>query len=130
MMLPRSEIAKQIRRGNSRVVKEKLNNLGTRYPKYLNGLTKSRFIERFDKEPLVVINTKAGPGRGKHSATYFKIVPWVWIEEAIKERYLKPPKALKLWVKAMADFQRSVHGKNVYQSLSEIVPFKDWEIQA
>lgn len=127
-LLPRSEIASRISRGNSRVIKEKLMHLGLTAPKYLNGLTLSRFRHIFKCEPRVIINTKAGPGRGAHSATYFKIVPWVWIADALAIKYIEAPKAIVSWVNAMSDFQKTIHEGNVYLSLSKIIPFENWDV--
>lgn len=129
-LLNRNEIAQRIGRGSARVVKEKLQNLGFKYPKYINGLTMSSYRVYFDKPSAVRIVTTAGPGRGKHSATFFKIVPWCWILDAISVGYLKPPNLIKQWAIGSAQFQRAIHGLDVYKSLSNIVPIELWEVEA
>lgn len=120
-LLNRKEIAKRIGRGNERVIKEKLQHLGLKYPKYTNGLTISRFRNIFGCEPGFYLDTKAGPGRGKNSSTFFKIVPWCFIKDSIKQKDLDVASPIAAWVNAMADFQELVHGDDVYGSLFDIV---------
>lgn len=119
-LLSRKEIAKRIGRGNARVIKEKLQHLGMTYPKYTNGLTMSRFRAIFGCEPEFYLETTAGPGRGMYASTFFKIVPWCWIKDAIESGDLSPASPIIAWVNAMADFQEMIHGKDVYGSLFEI----------
>lgn len=132
-LLPRDEIAKRIGRkalksaNNERVIKDKLRNLRIEQPKYINGLTISRYQSLFGQRPKVYIRTTAGPGRGG-APTHFRIVPWVYIEEMIEWGKLKPQEPIRVWVKAMADFQRWIHGRDVYGSLQKIIPIERWEI--
>ena len=117
---PRGEIARKIGRGSSRVVKEKLQNIGIKAPKYLNGLTKSRYVKLFKKNPQFYLETDAGPGRGMYSQCYFKIVPWVYIKDQIESGELNPPMAIVEWVNSMSSFQEWIHDGDAYGSLLNI----------
>ena len=120
---PRNAIAKKIKRDNERVVKEKLQHLGLKYPKYLNGLTLSRYREIFGVEPQFYIQTDAGPGNGPgdHIATFFKIVPWVYIQDQIMSGELRPPQIIKQWIKIMSDFQEWIHNGDAYGNILTII---------
>ena len=117
---PLKVIAKIIDRGNSRVIKEKLQNLGVKAPKYLNGLTLSRYRSLFGVEPEFLIETDAGPNGGIFGESYFKIIPWVYINDQILQKEINPPKIIKRWVLAMADFQEWVHDGDAYANLMDI----------
>lgn len=114
---PRNVIAEKIGRGNSRVIKEKLQHLGMQYPKYLNGLSLNRFRDIFGFSPEFFIQTDAGPGSGKYSATFFKIVPWVYIRDLVRSQELNTSEMLKKWIFAMAEFQDWFHEGNAYANL-------------
>lgn len=118
---PRHIIAEKIKRGNARVIKEKLRHVGLVAPKYLNGLTVSKYRKMFNVDPDFYLVTDAGPGRGKHSATFFKIVPWIYIQDQINSNEINPEKIIKKWVNAMAELQEWVHENNAYANLLEIV---------
>lgn len=103
----REWIAKKLKRGGHLGIKDRLEMLGVA-SKSVNGLTLSKFREAFNKEPDFYLKTKAGPGRGKYSATYYKIIPWVWLDQELKAKRLKTHKIFRKLIASMALFQEWV----------------------
>ena len=112
----RNVIAKKIKRGNSRVIKEYLMKKKVKNPKYINGLSLSLVRELFGSEPDFNLTTDAGPYTMKNH-TYFKIVPWVYLDDLIKNREIDPPQFLIDLVASMAKLQEWIHEGNAYGSL-------------
>lgn len=111
----RGWIARKIKRGNSRVIKEKLMNLGVN-TKTLNGMTLSRYRLVFQCEPRRSIEGSAGPTRGC-MPTFFKIVPWVDVERDIQSGRVSAPQGFVAVAEIMARFQRWIHGDQAVRSL-------------
>lgn len=111
----RDWIAKKIKRGNSRVIKEKLMNLGVN-TRYLNGMTLSRYRLVFGREPRRTVDGKAGPTRGC-MPTRFKIVPWTDIERDFESGRVDQLDAIRTITEIMARFQRWIHGGQPVRSL-------------
>lgn len=103
-LMPREWIAKKLKRGGLEAIRGKLEQLSIA-SKSVNGLTLSQFREAFNKEPDFYLQTKAGPGQGKYNATYFKIIPWVWLDQELKAKRLKTHKIFRKLIASMALFQ-------------------------
>jgi hypothetical protein len=121
----RDEIAKELNRGNQRVIKEFLMKKQIITPKYTNGLTVSVFVELFGEYPDFFIQTSAGPGSRNmktnvQATSNFKIVPWVYIDDWIKNTSKNIPDFLKKTAEAMAVFQEWIHEGNAYANLIEM----------
>ena len=102
---PRSWIAKKIGKGNvNSCIKERLEKLGIA-SRTFNGLTLTSYGRLFGKNPRKFLKTNAGPGRGKHAPTFFKIVPWVEINKDLKDKYVETTNLMKLVIDARAQFQ-------------------------
>jgi hypothetical protein len=112
---PRSWIAEQIQRGNSRAIKEKLMSMKVN-TKTLNGMTLSTYVKIFGRRPMLTVDGNAGPTRGC-IPTSFKIVPWVLIFEEVLAGELKPPLAFRTIIETMARFQYWIHGSDPLRSL-------------
>lgn len=111
----RDWIAKQIERGNSRVIKEKLRSLHVN-TKTLNGLTISSYRMIFGKEPRLTVAGDAGPNRSGMPTT-FKIVPWALVWAEIHAKSVTAPKAFEIVAQTMARFQFWIHGDDPIGSL-------------
>lgn len=115
---PRDWIGKKLKRGNHICMKEKLAQLGVS-SKNLNGLTLSQFREAFGREPEFVLETKAGPGRGG-TPTYYKIIPWVVLDEWRRQRKIKCHPIMRKLIKSMALFQEWIHEGNALRKMKKI----------
>lgn len=118
-LMPRSWIAKKLKRGGELGIKDRLDKLGIS-SKSLNGLTLSQYRDAFACEPGFYLRTKAGPGQGKHARTYFKIIPWVWIDAEIKDKRLRAPKLMRKLVQSMALFQEWVYEGDALEKMKKI----------
>lgn len=116
---PRSWIAKKLKRGGVQGIKDRLEKLQVA-SRTLNGMTLSQYRQAFEKEPVWLVETDAGPGGGISKASHFKIVPWVQIQEDIKKRRVSSSELLEQIVDSMALFQRWVHGKNAKRNIKRI----------
>lgn len=116
---PRAWIAKRLKRGGPLGIKDRLETLGIA-SKSVNGITLSQFREAFGKEPGFYLETEAGPGRGKYSATYYKIIPWVWLDQEIKARRLKTAPVFRQLVCSMAMFQEWIFDGDALDKLQRI----------
>jgi len=117
---PRSWIAKKLKRGNAHsCIKERLERLGIA-SRTINGLTLSQFRSLFGKEPKYFIKTDAGPGRGKNSSTYFKIVPWVYLAKDLKANRLKTSRPMRNLIYSMALFQEWIFEGNALVKIKKI----------
>lgn len=119
-IMPRDWIAKELSRGGELGIKDRLELLGIS-SKNLNGLTLSQFRQAFGIEPKFFIQTKAGPGYGKYSPTFYKIIPWVWINTEIKNGRLKTHPMFVQLVSSMAIFQEWIFEGNALRKLKRIV---------
>lgn len=123
-VISRDEINSILKRGNSSIViKEKLQKLNL-CSKNVNGLTFSQFKKLFKSEPIYYLKTCAGnPGpSGCFSDSRWKLVPWCHIEEMLVSGFVKHSESIVLYIMAMAKFQRWVHGKDYWKSLTS-TPF-------
>jgi hypothetical protein len=107
---PRSWMGKKLGRGGARVIKERLKtfNSGT---KWLNGMPKKWAEELWGDGCAQGLKTDAGPTGGngrKNSNFHFIIVPWVECERLARKH--GTPEQVRGAVRAMAKFQRWVHG--------------------
>lgn len=118
-LMPRDWIASELNRGGRLGIKDRLEKLGVA-SKSVNGLTLSQFRVAFGREPEFYLMTKAGPGRGKYSATYFKIIPWVWLEQELRARRLKTHKIFRKLIASMALFQEWVFDGNALKKMKRI----------
>lgn len=119
-IMPRDWIAKELNRGSELGIKDRLELLGIS-SKNLNGLTLTQFREAFGVDPKFYIQTKAGPGQGKHSSTFYKIVPWVCINVEIEKGRLKTHPMFVQLVSSMAIFQEWIFDGNALGKLKRIV---------
>lgn len=118
-IMPREWIGKKLRRGNAHsCIKERLQKLGVS-SKNLNGITITQFREAFGNEPEFYIQTKAGPGRNG-TPTYYKIIPWVWLDQEIKAKRLKTAKIFKDLIKSMALFQNWIFEGEALEKLGKV----------
>lgn len=120
---PRAWIGKRLKRGNDICMKEKLGSLGVS-SKNLNGLTLTQFREAFGAEPEFYLETKAGPGRGG-TPTYYKIIPWVVLNEWAKRRKLRCHPIMKKLIKTMALFQEWIFDGNALEQMQKILRKRD-----
>lgn len=102
-LMPRDWIASKLGRGGIMGIKDRLEKLGVS-SRTLNGITLSQFREAFGKEPSFYLKTKAGPGRNE-TPTYFKIIPWVYLNKELREKRLMAPKVFCQLAATMALFQ-------------------------
>lgn len=100
----RKEISIILKRGNERVIKEKLSKLGIS-SRNINGLNISVFRQFFNCEPEFLIESTAGP-TSINKKTCFKIVPWIKIDEWIKSNKIKTVSVFEKLVEIYAMFQR------------------------
>lgn len=77
-LMSRDWIAKKLKRGGTEAIRGKLEFLQIS-SRTLNGITISQFRQAFQKEPGFYLKTKAGPGKGKYSSVFYKIIPWVYL---------------------------------------------------
>jgi transposase len=117
-LMPRDWIAKKLNRGGLLGIKDRLELLGVS-SKSLNGITLSQFREAFGTEPDFYLQTKAGPGRGG-TPTYYKIIPWVWLDGEIRARRLHAPEPMRKLVRSMALFQDWVHDGDALKKMKRI----------
>jgi biotin operon repressor len=118
-IISQKDIAETTGRGKSRIViKEKLQSLNL-CSKNINGLTLTKFIALFGKKPKYCIETSAGSPSGFTNSNW-RIVPWLHIDEMLKEKYIDQIDSIKIYVETMALFQKWIHGKNYWQSLTKI----------
>lgn len=125
-VISQSDINEYLKRGKGRIViKEKLQELGL-CSKNVNGMTLSQFRALFKKEPVYILETWAGSPSSKflNSPTHFKIIPWIHIDEMIKDGHIDTVKSIAIYVEAMAMFQEWIHGKNYWESLTSAPYFK------
>jgi hypothetical protein len=116
-LMPRIWIAEKLKRDKSEIViKEKLSQLGLA-SKSVNGITLSQFRSAFGKDPEMYLQTEAGPSRGVHGQTYFKIVPWCWLDKQLKNEKLSAPKVFCQLVESMALFQEWIFEGNALKKL-------------
>lgn len=120
----RDWIAKQMGRGGELGIKDRLDSLSVS-SKSLNGLTISQFRQAFGFDPSFCIHTKAGPKRKAkcktNSASFYKIVPWIWLDSEIKKGRLQTVEPMKKIIASMALFQKWVHGKDPLKNMQKIV---------
>ncbi len=119
-LMPRKWIAEKLNRGGVEAIRGKLDQLNIS-SKSLNGLTISQFREAFGTDPDFYIQSKAGPTRGLHGDTYWKIIPWVWLAKEIKEKRLNTSESFKLLIFAMSEFQEWIYDGNVIVKMKRIV---------
>lgn len=124
-VLSTTEINNYLKRGVSKIViKEKLISLGLA-SKNVNGLSYSQFTSLFKKEPLYYLKTAAGsPGSNSNSYSYWKIVPWMHVKEMLGSGYINHTESVKIYIEVMALFQRWVHGKDYWKSLTSVPAFE------
>ncbi|MGZ3742727.1 MAG: hypothetical protein ACXVB1_00200 [Pseudobdellovibrionaceae bacterium] len=115
----REWIAKKLKRGGHLGIKDRLEMLGIA-SKSVNGLTLSQYREAFNKEPEFYLQTKAGPGRGKYSSTFYKIIPWVWLDQELKAKRLKTHKIFRKLIASMALFQEWVFDGDALNKMQRI----------
>lgn len=118
-IISRTEINKQLKRGNSEIViKEKLQKLGL-CSKNVNGLTLSQFVNLFKCKPYFYLLTNAGSPTSKFSkSAHWKIVPWCHIEELLDKEKIKHNESIETYIRTMAIFQRWIHGQDYWESLT------------
>ena len=120
----RDWIAKKLNRGGENGIKDRLDLLGISSVT-LNGITISKFREAFGKDPKFFLQTQAGPKRQLkskgNSCSYYKIVPWVWLNKELKTGRLKAHKIFSELVEAMAAFQEWYFDGNALIKLKRIV---------
>jgi hypothetical protein len=120
---PRDWIAKKLNRGGALGIKDRLDLLGVS-SQNLNGLTLSKFRILFNKDPDFYLQTKAGPRRSlknrETTASYYKIIPWVWMDQEIKAKRLMAPPMYQKMIQSMALFQEWVHGGNALKKMKRI----------
>ncbi len=119
----RDWIAKKLNRGGELVIKDRLDLLGVSSVT-LNGLTISKFRDAFGKNPEFYLQTEAGPKRQlKHkgnSCSFYKIVPWVWLDKEIKLKRLKTHAVFSQLIESMAIFQEWYFEGNALKKLKKI----------
>jgi len=95
----------------------------------LNGLTISKFREAFGSDPNFFLQTCAGPKRQLkskgNSCSYYKIVPWVWLNQEIKNGNLRSHLIFSELTEAMALFQEWYFEGNALKKLKQIVGRKE-----
>lgn len=116
---PRDWIAKELNRGGHLGIKDRLERLGIA-SKSVNGLTLSQFREAFGTEPGFCLKTQAGPTRGVHGESYYKIIPWVWLDQELKARRLRTHKTFRQLIAAMALFQEWVFDGDSLKKMKRI----------
>lgn len=124
-IMPREWIGKKLKRGNAHsCIKERLNKLGIS-SKSINGITISQFRDAFGCDPDFFIQTKAGPTRGIHGSTYWKLVPWTYLNREIKSGRLKTAESFALVIETMAIFQDWIFEGNAVKKLQAIAKSKE-----
>lgn len=119
-VISRDEINEKLSRGNTgRAIKEKLMSLGV-CSKNLNGMTLSQFRKIWGFDPEFYLMTTAGSPGGFKNTTFFKIIPWAYIDELIKNKTINHEISFVKYVSTMAMFQKWVHGENYWHSLVNI----------
>ncbi len=122
-LMPRNWIARKLNRGGHLGIKDRLDLLGIS-SQNLNGLTISKFRILFNQDPRFYLQTKAGPQRKTksraNSASYYKIIPWVWIDQEIKAKRLQAPEMYQKMIASMAMFQEWIHGGNALRKMKRI----------
>ena len=118
-IISQKEINDYLGRGNGRIViKEKLQSLGL-CSKNINGLTYSKFTSLFNVDPLFILETSAGsPASPYFKAANWKLVPWCHVEEMLNDGIIDQAESIKIYVRTMASFQRWVHGKDYWRSMT------------
>jgi hypothetical protein len=109
---PRSWISKKLKRGGIHSVKEQLYRLNGN-SKYMNGIPRGWLLRIMNAGDCPAgIKTKAGPtGCPKRNCDFrFRIVPWTVCEKLIKQHPRRFSPELKHGIRAMAKFQRWIHG--------------------
>ena len=129
-IISQEEINKYLKRGKNRIViKEKLQQLGL-CSKNINGLTHSKFRALFGCDPFYFLQTSAGSPASKFSElANWIIVPWCHIEEMLNDGVIDHTESLKIYVSAMAIFQRWVHGDDYWKSLTSVPVFNKASIK-
>lgn len=120
----REWIAVKLKRGGELCIKDRLEMLGIS-SKNLNGITISQFREAFGCDPGFYIQSKAGPKRVlksgfKNTPSYYKIIPWIYLEKEISEKRLKTHRIFEDLISAMALFQNWCFEGKAYEKLVEI----------
>lgn len=106
---PRIWIAKRLDRGGVHSVKEALSRLG-HGSKHVNGMPLKWAQLIFGESSIFSeIKTKAGPTGGQRGNFNFRIIPWVQCERLANKRP-DVPDEIKGLIRAMAKFQRWIHG--------------------
>lgn len=118
-LMPRDWIGEKLKRGSPICIKERFEKLGLS-SRTLNGITLTQFTYMFGHRPRFMLETKAGPGRS-NTPTYFKIIPWVWLEREISERRLETTEPFRQVVSTMALFQEWIHEGNALAKMKRIV---------
>jgi hypothetical protein len=100
-------IAARLKRGTMQSVKEMTSRLGSK-TRYINGLPK-RLAEELIGHQVEGFKTKAGPtGPGVDCRPI--IVPWVTLYSEARKAVPCPPEHIADVLRAMAQFQRRIHG--------------------
>ena len=116
---PRKWIAGKLKRGNATCMKERLQALGV-CSRTINSITLSQFQQAFGERPAFYLMTDAGPGRNG-TPTYFKIVPWAWLDKELKAGRLKTAPVFRDLVATMALFQNWIHGGDAVPEMLKII---------
>lgn len=123
----RDWIAKKLKRGGELGIKDRLDILNIS-SKSINGLTISQYRVLFGKNPEFYLQSSAGPHRKlksrKNSASYYKIIPWVYLNEQIKLKRLKTVDPMIKLINSMALFQNWVFEGNALVKMKKIVRSK------
>lgn len=117
-------ISKKLNRGGVHAVKEMVSRLNTK-TRYINGLPK-RLAEELIGHDVEGYKVKAGPTALGVDCRPI-IVPWVVIDKEIK-RSKEIPEHIRAAVKAMASFQKRIHGtrgvKDTVENIKYIIGSK------
>lgn len=124
-LMPRAWVAKKLKRGGHLGIKDRLDLLGISSMN-LNGLTISKYRVLFGEDPNLYIQTKAGPQRfnplrsSVTTPSYYKIVPWYFMENEIKARILEPHELFEKVIRSMAMFQHWIHDGDAGNGIKKI----------
>ena len=102
---PRAWISKKLKRGGVEAVRCRLKKLGIS-SKNLQGITISQFRQAFGCEPKRYVKTSAGPTRGIHGESHYKIILWSDLDQWLKKGIIHAPEVFAIHCSAMARFQK------------------------